>query len=363
MLKDVKWCEYHLYDLFFVYSGNKFDKSKMTTFDPMVNFVGRSSKNNGVTAHVDYVEGVKPYSAGCMTIALGGEYIGSCFIQRHPFYTSQNVFVLSEKEPMDESVKLFIAHLIRFESKNNYMAFARELNSHIKTDFVIKLPSIKEGKLDVNFINNYINSLKINVSSIPDYFLNEGYDKACWYLDNLSQSEFEDIYAGIACPQKLSLKNQKWGFFKINQIFKTYTGGDLIIGEIQEGNIPVISHSAENNGIKVYSSEIEGQKLFDHTKTISLADRGTFYAAVQYKDFYIGTRVKALEFLDGKHSTEVMLFFATIINYEKFRFCYGRNCTNGIDDLEISLPIDENNKPNYKFMKEYIQSLPFSKMI
>ena len=145
MLKDVKWCEYHLYDLFYIYSGNKFDKSKMTAFDPAVNFVGRSSKNNGVTAYVDYVKGVKPYPAGCMTIALGGEYLGSCFIQQHPFYTSQNVFVLSDKEHMDENVKLFIAHLIRFESKNNYMAFARELNSHIKTDFKIKLPSIKEG--------------------------------------------------------------------------------------------------------------------------------------------------------------------------------------------------------------------------
>lgn len=132
MLKDVKWCEYHLYDLFYIYSGNKFDKSKMTAFDPAVNFVGRSSKNNGVTAYVDYVKGVKPYPAGCMTIALGGEYLGSCFIQQHPFYTSQNVFVLSDKEHMDENVKLFIAHLIRFESKNNYMAFARELNSHIK---------------------------------------------------------------------------------------------------------------------------------------------------------------------------------------------------------------------------------------
>lgn len=40
MLKDVKWCEYHLYDLFYIYSGNKFDKSKMTAFDPAVNFVG-----------------------------------------------------------------------------------------------------------------------------------------------------------------------------------------------------------------------------------------------------------------------------------------------------------------------------------
>ena len=112
-LQDAIWYDYHLYDLFHIDSGNKFDKSKMTTFDPTVNFVGRSSKNNGVTACVDFIDSISPYPAGDMTIALGGEYIGSCFIQRQPFYTSQNVAVLSEINPMSENVKLFIANMSR----------------------------------------------------------------------------------------------------------------------------------------------------------------------------------------------------------------------------------------------------------
>ena len=172
-LHDINWCEYHLYDLFYINSGNKFDKSKMTTYSPSINFVGRSSKNNGVTAYVDFVDGVEPHPAGCMTIALGGEYLGSCFIQLQPFYTSQNVFVLYEKKPITENVKIFIAHLIRYESKNNYLAFARELNSHIRTDFTIKLPSIREGVVDFEFIDKYIESLKTDISKIPDYFLAE----------------------------------------------------------------------------------------------------------------------------------------------------------------------------------------------
>lgn len=70
-LQDAIWYDYHLYDLFHIDSGNKFDKSKMTTFDPTVNFVGRSSKNNGVTACVDFIDSISPYPAGDMTIALG----------------------------------------------------------------------------------------------------------------------------------------------------------------------------------------------------------------------------------------------------------------------------------------------------
>lgn len=150
--------------------------------------------------------------------------------------------------------------------------------------------------------------------------------------------------------------NFTWIPFKIGQLFKTYTGVDLIIGNVIEGDIPVISHTSDNNGIKIYSAEIEGQKLFNHKKTISLADCGTFYAALQYKDFYIGTRVKALEFLDGEHPIEMLQFIVTIINNEKFRFCYGRNCTSGLDDLIIKLPA-LNNKPHYDYMVKYIQSL------
>ena len=129
---------------------------------PTVNFVGRSSENNGVTAFVDEIEGTEPYKEGNLTVALGGEYLGSCFIQDYPFYTSQNVNVLIPKEDIDIFTKMFIAHLVRYESANNYKAFARELNAHIKTDFVIKLPATVFGKPDYAFMSKYIKSLSFS---------------------------------------------------------------------------------------------------------------------------------------------------------------------------------------------------------
>lgn len=65
---------------------------------PSVNFVGRANANNGVTDYIDRIDGLEPYKAGYMTISLGGEYLGSCFIQDKPFYTSQNVNVLIPKK-------------------------------------------------------------------------------------------------------------------------------------------------------------------------------------------------------------------------------------------------------------------------
>ena len=155
----------------------------------------------------------------------------------------------------------------------------------------------------------------------------------------------------------MSLNTENWRLARIGDYFNTYTGGDLIIGKVQEGEIPVVSHSASSNGVKIYSDVIEGRKLFNCHRAISLADRGTFFAAVQKKDFYIGTRVKAIEFKDGEHSDNVLQFIVTVINNEKFRFCYGRNCTNGLDDLCIKLPMLENGDLDYTFMESYISSL------
>ncbi len=367
MLKGVQWCKYHLYDLFYIYSGNKFDKSKMTTFDPAVDFVGRSSKNNGVTAYVDYVEGVKPYPAGCMTIALGGEYIGSCFIQQHSFYTSQNVFVLSEKEPMDDRVKLFIAHLIRFESKHNYMAFARELNSHIRTDFTIKLPSVKEGVLDIDFIKQYVDGFKIDINSIPDSFLNEGYNRACWYIDNIDKDLFDNVYSKCKEKKPVSLQGKKWACFSLEKDLgmkiyngKSYNASDLVEA-VDENYVLYITRKDEQNGISMYVQPLE----YDGLEKANAITIGDTTATIFYQD---------RKFITGPHMIVLRAdwlnvftaeFIITLLNKEKYRYpVFGRAFTKDlIKQTKLYLPMDHNGNPDYQFMEDYIRSLPFSAKI
>ena len=72
------------------------------------NYVSRDSNGNGVVGFVDEIEGEEPFPAGTMSLALGGSFLGSCFIQKEPFYTAQNVGILQEKEPLSIYSKLFI---------------------------------------------------------------------------------------------------------------------------------------------------------------------------------------------------------------------------------------------------------------
>jgi hypothetical protein len=153
---------------------------------------------------------------------------------------------------------------------------------------------------------------------------------------------------------KIDLKNINWGEFLIEDLFKIYTGGDLVISRIKKGTLPIVSHSLENNGIAAWTAPIENRKLFDQSKTISLADRGNFYAYVQKYDFYIGTRVKALESNYDKINKYILQFICTAINKQSIKFSYGNNATGGTEKIRILLPKTDDGNPDYELMNLYI---------
>jgi hypothetical protein len=169
-----EWGEFHLYDIFSISMGNKFDRSKMCEVDEGINFVGRSALTNGVACAVTSVEDkkgntVQPYPAGDITIALGGS-IGAAFVQDKEFYTSQNVCVLHTDNPsITERVKWFVAASIT-ASCGNYEAFTDELNRHIRTDFIIRLPMDKTGQPDWAYMEEYMRKVEEKAKNVLNHF-------------------------------------------------------------------------------------------------------------------------------------------------------------------------------------------------
>lgn len=162
------WGDFHIYDIFYIDMGTKLDKIKMDTSEEEVAFVGRSNANNGVTQKCKLIKGLKPYKAGNLSLALGGAYLGSCFVQEEPFYTSQNVIVLIPKEDITFETKQFIATAIFKESQNNYKAFIKELNSHVKHDFKFKLPIDTNGNPDYGYMHEFMKKIKEKSDIILD---------------------------------------------------------------------------------------------------------------------------------------------------------------------------------------------------
>lgn len=175
------WKDFYLHKLFKTRMGNGIDAVVTTNYNPKYNYVSRDSNGNGVVGFVDEIEGEDPFSAGTMSLALGGSFLGSCFIQKEAFYTAQNVGILEEKEILSIYSKLFIATLIRNECKVKYQAFGRELNAHFRKDFTIKLP-IKMNGLQFAYDENKTYS---DDGYIPDWEWMETYIKKLPYADKI----------------------------------------------------------------------------------------------------------------------------------------------------------------------------------
>ena len=143
------FAEFLLKDIAELGYGNKFDKNKMTHNNPCYNFVGRAEKNNGITDFVDD-NGTEPYPAGSITLAFGGS-IGSTFIQPKPYYTSQNVGVITLPDGVSENAKLYFTKALEKVCKNRYVAFADEINKHFKTDLAISLPVVPSTDPDHSY--------------------------------------------------------------------------------------------------------------------------------------------------------------------------------------------------------------------
>lgn len=359
MVDTSSWEERCLSDLFVIKKGKRLTKKDQTPGDTI--FIGASAQKNGITGRIGQEA---MHEGNTISLTYNGS-VGEAFYQQEPFWASDDVNVLYPKGfVMTPEIGLFFCTILRHEKQ--MWSYARKWNLEKMNATVIKVP-INHGKLDIDFIQRFLVGLDGDVADIPDYFLDEGYERACWYLDHINQKEFEEQYAGKHTAAMVSLSEREWKEFHVKDLFKTYTGGDLIINDVIDGDIPIVTHTSKNNGIGAYTAEIEGRKKFDHRKTISLGDRGTFFAARQKDDFYIGTRVKAMVFIDEiwsiyHPSIYAIDFIVTMINFERFRFSYGRNCTNSLDLLKIKLPVREIGDfvPDWSFMDQYIKSRSFS---
>ena len=89
--------------VFEVSYGNKLDMNKMIPAGRRdgITFVGRRGGNQGVSGYVQIVPDLEPYAPGIVTVALGGSYLLSAFVQQRPFYTAQNVADFKPPRPRD----------------------------------------------------------------------------------------------------------------------------------------------------------------------------------------------------------------------------------------------------------------------
>lgn len=272
-----------------------------------------------------------------------GQDTATMFYQERPYFTGDKIKVLQCKyTQFSKQNAIFIVPALE-KAFSSFSWGASSFNVKIIEETKITLPT-KDGAIDFAFMEDFISEIeKQPLTALENYLTVTGLKNY-----NLTKEEEDTLN---------SLDKVQWKDFTIGDLFEIATGRDVIIRDVQQGNIPLISHQHENNGITKYIKPLKDRTLFNHQTTISLADRGVFYATNQNEDFHIGTRVKALSFKQGKISKKVRLFLVSAINKLQVLFTeYSQNATDKLPFLKITLPT-KNGTPDYDFMNTYIKAI------
>jgi len=127
--QSVETYNVRLMDLFDVYYGVNLELNRLTQNENGVNFVARTSKNNGVSAKVQRLYDLEPTKGMVLSVAGGGSVL-EAFLQVEPFYSGRDLYYLKPKVEMTADEMLYYATCIR---ANQYKySYGRQANRTLK---------------------------------------------------------------------------------------------------------------------------------------------------------------------------------------------------------------------------------------
>lgn len=313
-------------DLFTLDYGHNLELNRLekSTEHDAVNFVGRAARNNGVTARVKLIPGLKPTPAGSITVALNGQGgAGVAFLQPFPFYSGFHVMILTPKKPMTEQEKLWWVMCI---TANRFrFGFGRQANRTLKD---LSLPSLNEMPAWVK-------------TTDPDCY---------------KGAEFPASTANIELSDTAS-----WKPFILQDLFDIRKGQRLTKANMLPGNIPYVGASDTANGV---TARI-GQAPIHEGGTISVSYNGSVAEAFfQPEPYWATDDVNVLYPKGFKLTPATALFICAVLRLEKYRFNYGRKWhLERMRDSVIRLPVTSKGKPDFSYMESYIKTLPYSSQL
>lgn len=340
-------------DLFAVKGNPQLNKDSFTFSEKgQYPYFTRTVLNNGIAGYVEYLDEEHKIKGNSLAVGMLGMQF---FYMEKDFYAGQftkTVFAKPAKlKRFNRKIaQYFITILNKFQKVYQGVLVRDFEEMFYNSDLTLPF---KNNELDLDHIEQVIAELQ--AERLQEL---QGYLKATG-LSNYTLTDEEERAIALFNNYGEGVNNEQaqWKEFIIGELFDIATGRDVIIGRVENGLIPLISHQHEENGITKYINRLSDRRLFNYQTTIPLADRGVFKASTQNQDFHIGTRVKALTFKDGPKTENIRLFVTTSINKLQVLFTeYSENATNKLPVQKIQLP-SFNNNPDYKQMEIFIQAV------
>lgn len=343
-----------------------YNKKPESSGEGTIPFIGATDKNNGVTDYftIEEIESAsktgdepnqelddKLFAPHALCVTNNGS-VGYAYYQDKPFTCSHDVNPLYRIDgDFNEFTALFVATVIMHDRYR--WGYGRKWRPKRMKNSKLKLPIQKDtnGKPIIDVNKQFSDS-----GFLPDWVFMENFIKLLNYkLPETKQNVHDDISSTHWMPftfEELDIKIYK---------AKAHAKVDMDFSKNRKpSKLPFVSRTELNNSVDGWVSKDdesgveEGNALVvgDTTSTISYQPN-RFVAG----DHIVVIRSKWLNKYTG-------LFVQTLLNKERYRYSYGRAFKMDlIKTTQLLLPVNNNKEVDWKWIEDYIKSLPFSENI
>ena len=346
-LKNVKWGEFKLGDLFEITNTLSFNADKLN-FGTEYDYVTRTSFNQGILQTTGFVNAENLNESGVWSLGL---LQMDFFYRRKKWYAGQFVRKIIPKFDLTESSILFFSTILNQQKKVLLSVLVRNVDETFN-NLQVQLP-LKENALafsnpcdnikniDFDFMESFIRELEEErIRELNAYLLATG------LKDYTLTPEEENALEAI--------KTVQWGEFEFKQIFNNIKQGRRLKKEDQkEGTIPFVMSGTTNTGVVGY---ISNPVASFPSNSITVDIFGNTF----YRNFDFGAGDDTGVYWNDKenYSKDEMLFFTAAMGKSLFgKFDYGNKLRSSQSfDIKMQLPT-KNNKPDYATMETFIKAV------
>ncbi|WP_323798518.1 N-6 DNA methylase [Parasphingorhabdus sp.] len=255
----------------------------------------------------------------------------------------RNVMLSKLKDPTEKEDK--ISFLRKKISKNSEWIIQAHANTDYRkltdVDFIngIKEHIIFQTKLKLDILDENLNALTLME------ILN---------ANNLTKAPL--------LKTNMSLNIPNWKEFEFGKIFNFVRGRRLVKLDQSDGEIAYISSTKENNGIDNFISPPSYMKV--HQNALTLNNSGSVgYCFFHDYQFVASDHCTVITIKDSNVEMNKLLglFLKPVIEAMKCKYNFAREVSDArLKNERINLPQTDEGKPDWKFMEEWVKSLPYS---
>lgn len=353
-LSEREWRQFDFPEIFDIKKGfyNKKPNSDGTGTIP---FLGATDSNNGVTRFLTLDEikrGTKTgdmhnspldkklFSGHAIAVTNNGS-VGHAFYQATQFTCSHDInpLYLRDHEMSREEADFLIKAI---EEQGILFQYARKWRPIRMVKSKIMLPIDDKGNPDYEYMAKYTRQKR-------ETMLNK-------YFEYVEERIAEMEYKGIP-----ALDEKEWKPILISSMFELVRGRENNMAMLEDGDTPLISAKANNNGLKGF---VHNPKKIIAGQCITLnndGDGGAGLAYYQPANMALDSHVTALVPLFDM-SAFSMLFIAKCISGLHGFFGHGLSISNPrAKRLRIMLPVTDTGEPDYAYMEQYSKNMMLRK--